>query len=409
MTIKTLIVAPCPVSDRVAHAGGRVLNFYLNKFYNDPQFEVALLMITISNDRDYDYMIEEYPKCLNFSQEIKQLPRVFRYIYNKSVKKIAVQIYGKRSIIDPFTERYLNKGIKQILNSGWDPDIVILEWTQTIIFSSTIKQFFPNARLFGTEQDVFFQGLSRRNITSGIFQRWNNRIIALEKEVELSAISYLNFVTVYNNKDKELLLDEGVEDIKIQVIAPYFSKYERNYSKKIQNKILFFGAMNRWENQEAVEWFIKKVFIPVYNLDCELEFCIVGGNVPKDFIGRVEVSGVTFTGFVDDPTRLFSESFCMVAPLHYGAGIKIKVLEGMAAGLPVLTGDIGIEGIEAVPIRHYIHCEKESDYIQAIMNLKELPENGIQVGSEAKRHVQMKFDYNEGYEIYKSNMLSLME
>jgi glycosyltransferase involved in cell wall biosynthesis len=55
--------------------------------------------------------------------------------------------------------------------------------------------------------------------------------------------------------------------------------------------------------------------------------------------------------------------------LVLGAGIKVKVLEGMSAGLPVITNEIGIEGIDAVDGKDYIYAEKPEEYAAAIEKL----------------------------------------
>ena len=70
---------------------------------------------------------------------------------------------------------------------------------------------------------------------------------------------------------------------------------------------------------------------------------------------------ITVTGFVKEISKYFEQSLCLVAPLVLGAGIKIKVLEAMSAGLPVLTNQIGIEGIPAQNGIHYYYCERPQE------------------------------------------------
>ena len=114
--------------------------------------------------------------------------------------------------------------------------------------------------------------------------------------------------------------------------------------------------MNRPENYLSVEWFVKNVFI---ELPSKYRFIIMGGK-PVDSIRKLESNRIIVTGFLEEceVKRYFENSFCMVAPLLYGSGIKTKILSSLNAGLPVLTNSIGIEGINAHDKKEYLHCEK---------------------------------------------------
>ncbi len=59
----------------------------------------------------------------------------------------------------------------------------------------------------------------------------------------------------------------------------------------------------------------------------------------------------------------------MALPLLRGAGIKIKVLEGLSAGIPVLTNEVGIEGIGAAPGTEYLHCTTPEEYAKIVKDL----------------------------------------
>lgn len=75
------------------------------------------------------------------------------------------------------------------------------------------------------------------------------------------------------------------------------------------------------------------------------------------------------TGFVNDTLPYFESSMCLVAPLVLGAGIKVKILEAMSSGIPVLTNDIGIEGIPAENGSTYFHCNDAETYNKIIRQL----------------------------------------
>ena len=111
--------------------------------------------------------------------------------------------------------------------------------------------------------------------------------------------------------------------------------------------LFFIGALDWLPNQEGLTWFLDKVFERLVAAMPELEFHIAGRNAPKQFVKRLHHRRIIYHGEVDD-ARKFIQSFrVMVAPLLSGSGIRIKILEGMALGRPVVTTSVGIKGIDA--------------------------------------------------------------
>ena len=135
----------------------------------------------------------------------------------------------------------------------------------------------------------------------------------------------------------------GMNEEKIQWLVPYYSNMSGCARKSNNRDILFFGAMSRPENYLSAIWFIENV-MPLLN-DLDVRFVIVGSKPPEE-LKRFKSDRIVITGFVNDTLPYFESSMCLVAPLVLGAGIKVKILEAMSSGIPVLTNDIGIEGIE---------------------------------------------------------------
>ena len=117
--------------------------------------------------------------------------------------------------------------------------------------------------------------------------------------------------------------------------------------------------------------------------DLGCRFVVVGSN-PPEVLQKKAGDQVEVTGFVDSVAPYFENCLCMASPLLGGAGIKVKILEALSAGVPVLTNQIGIEGIPAKDGREYYHCELAEDYEHRIRQLLADPE-AEQTMSEAAR------------------------
>jgi len=123
------------------------------------------------------------------------------------------------------------------------------------------------------------------------------------------------------------------------------------------------GAMGRIENGLTAIWYIEKV-MPELS-DTNVRF-IIAGSHPSEKLRSYANERVVVTGFVDSIDEYFEKSLYFVAPLVLGAGIKVKVLEALSSGIPVLTNEIGIEGIPAQNKKHYLFCKQPEDYAEAI-------------------------------------------
>lgn len=106
--------------------------------------------------------------------------------------------------------------------------------------------------------------------------------------------------------------------------------------------------MNRPENEQAVIYFTQKCFTKLLEIDSEYKLYVVGSNPSAKIINlqNNNNNNIIVTGFVEDPTPYFEKAAIGIVPLLQGAGIKLKTLEMLAAGLPVISTNIGAEGLE---------------------------------------------------------------
>jgi glycosyltransferase involved in cell wall biosynthesis len=204
-----------------------------------------------------------------------------------------------------------------------------------------IFKIFPKAKYCAVEQDVTFLRLEREYKTESSFLRYHIMKFRYRyiKKKEISVLSKFDVVFTFNQKDKNLL--ENLNNV--EVVSPYFQKILFSENNDRKNIILFYGNMSRTENYLASIWFIENVFPYLFGMD--LKFVILGAN-PNQILYKYQTHNILITGYQKDISVWFQKALCLVAPLELGAGIKIKVLEALSAGVPVLCSDIASEGID---------------------------------------------------------------
>jgi len=135
--------------------------------------------------------------------------------------------------------------------------------------------------------------------------------------------------------------------------------------------IFFIGALDWLPNQEGLLWFLDKVFGLVLEKVPGLSFHVAGRNAPKQFEKRLMHPGITYHGEVKDARKFMQTYRVMVVPLLTGSGIRIKILEGMALGRPVVTTRTGIDGIPSENIQSVLVSDDPYDFANQLVNLLE--------------------------------------
>ena len=111
--------------------------------------------------------------------------------------------------------------------------------------------------------------------------------------------------------------------------------------------ILFVGGYAHPPNLDAVEWLMKEIVPRLADRGCHAPVYVAGSRMPTKLARLVHRNGGEVLGFVPRLDPVYDRMRCMVAPLRFGAGMKGKIGEALAAGLPTVTTTIGAEGFPA--------------------------------------------------------------
>jgi sugar transferase (PEP-CTERM/EpsH1 system associated) len=161
-----------------------------------------------------------------------------------------------------------------------------------------------------------------------------------------------------------------------------------------RNRIIFCGAMDVFMNIDAVNWFARRMFPRVREAVPDAEFWIVGRNPNSKVKALASLPGVRVIGQVEDVRPYYAEAKVAVAPFRYGGGTKIKVLEAMALGVPVVATPIGCQGIEVVPGKHLFNEESEEAFTERVVNLLRDDSLRLQMAIEARKLVEEHYSWH---------------
>ena len=396
-----LYIALFAPTDNANGAGQKTLNYYIKNMAAQADCNIDLIAFCPWKDKDlmdagkagiHTHFAWRYSAKEEFWGNCRSIVSKF-YPFHKYANIMTI---NARDIL-------LSRA-KELKNKGYEPDVVILEWTQVVLLIEDVKAIFPNAKYIASEHDVSFLGFERQyKSLSGFKKYWMKLRYHNLKKRELEALHKCDLVIPHNSKDKNLLVKNGIPTDKCHVIVPYYMQLNVERLEKPQPEIVFFGAMYRPENYLSAIWFIENV-LP--KLPSNIKFIVLGGK-PHSQLLEYACDNVIITGFVDDITPYLNRCLCMVAPLVLGAGIKVKVLEAFAAGVPLITNMIGIEGIPGQSGVNYIHCESADDYVKSINEIIKGTVDTYKISTAAKQTVEKYFNLQESFVKYKKKIMEI--
>lgn len=369
--MKLLYIAWATPYDSVCHGGGQTFNYYIKGIAKDRDVEVTLVSVCMEDELS-SVDTQEYGITNRLVVKHKSIQDSLRNIVSINSKVNPCHKYC--NLFSTKTAMMVLKEVRKLEAEGYQPDTVVLEWTESLLLIREVKQIFPDAKYVASEHDVTFLRIQREaNTNPDVYKKLQADNIFKR---ECAALRLCDKIIVHNDKDRRLLESVGIAKDKLFTIVPFFHKSQLEY-KRENSDILFFGNMTRPENIEAADWFKEKIMPDIAELGCR--FIVLG-------------KGAQYIERIDEP---FSKSMCFVCPLIHGAGIKIKVLEAMYSGIPVLTNDIGIEGIPAETGIDYYHCDAPDDYIRNIKSIFS-GEHSI----SGKSAIEQNFNMEESLEKY---------
>ena len=234
-------------------------------------------------------------------------------------------------------------------------DYIYFDFNTVHIYSLFIKHKAKILML----HDVVIQKYKRRK---GLFNCVQSFWIYYSEKVILN-YSHGSFF-VFSKKDQNILLKVFKKNSKI-VDFYIGEKVLQTKPDKIISQFCFMGTWNRIENYESLLFFIHTV-LPY--IKAEDKFIIIGGGMPQSFSKETNDPRLDYIGFVDNPYGLISHSKALIAPLFHGAGVKVKTLEALMCGIPVIGTRVAFEGIDPGMLKYSKCCVTSRDFVMAINN-----------------------------------------
>ena len=156
--------------------------------------------------------------------------------------------------------------------------------------------------------------------------------------------------------------------------------------------LIITGGMDRDMNVSGVLWFYKEVYPLIKARLPQVKLYIVGSNPKKEILQLARDKSVVVTGYVKDLRPYLSRAWVVVAPLQEGFGVKVRVLQAMAAGKPVVSTSMVTRGIDVSPGENIIIADEPLEFADSVIEL--LNDKRMREGIGTKARLLMETNHS---------------
>lgn len=158
--------------------------------------------------------------------------------------------------------------------------------------------------------------------------------------------------------------------------------------------LVYNGALTYGANLDAVRLFASAIYPILARGHPQARLRVTGRTSGVDLSGIADCPGIELTGYVDDIREVLSRSAACVVPLIDGGGSRLKILEAMAAGVPVVSTSVGAEGIEAEDGRHLLIADTPAGLAAAIDRILTDRSTAANLGREGRALVEQRYAWS---------------
>mgnify|MGYP000258116899 CR=1 FL=1 len=228
-----------------------------------------------------------------------------------------------------------------------------------------VKTYAPQARLWFDTVDLHYLREERMAQLEG--SEVLSEMAATTKRQEFQVMQNSDVTLVVSPVEKNLLAQE-LPNAQVEILSNIHEPVEHTQAIDQRQHLLFVGGFQHLPNVDAVQWFVQEVWPIVHAAAPEMRVRIVGSQMPAK-LQNLDVSGVEMLGFVQDLDDLLSQSRISIAPLRYGAGVKGKINQAMAHGLPVVATSMAVEGMNLLHEKHVLVADTPQDFARELLRL----------------------------------------
>jgi glycosyltransferase involved in cell wall biosynthesis len=379
----------CPKPPRPSIDGGCLAMDAITKGLLDAGCDVRVLVTSTHKhpaklkEIDNDYLKKVGFKSFSIDTRVKPLSALKHLITGVSYN------------ISRFESYELDAEIQKLISEN-DFDCIILESLFTGAYINTIRKF-SKAKIILRAHNVEHQiwsGLAN-NTSHGIKKWYLTKLSKQLKAYEIKCLNEVDAIIPITKVDGNIFKRLGaVVPIHVTSYGLEIKEGNGDSEKPEFNHVFHFGSMDWEPNVHGVRWLVNEVWPIVIKAIPKAQLVLAGRNMPPEFKSNL-TSGISVVGEVADASEFLNRPGIMTIPLHSGSGMRIKAVEGMAAGKPTVSTELGVRGIGVIDGKHVLISDEAEGFASSIIGLLQDSEKAREIAECGKQYVREHFSNNK--------------
>lgn len=199
-------------------------------------------------------------------------------------------------------------------------------------------------------------------------------------------------VTVSEN-DAKALRDMGVK-VEVTVVPNGIEPRSAPLRPGVGRNLVFVGNLRYPPNQDAARFLVSEVMLRLHRHDPRMSLTIAGFDPPEDMLDGLSLDGVEVIANAPELIALYEAACVVVVPLRAGGGTRIKILEAMALGRPVVTTPVGAEGLDLVHGETVLFAKEADEFAAEVARLVADPSLQAYLVANGRRMIDARYNWD---------------
>jgi len=309
-----------------------------------------------------------------------------------------------------FKNRRLKENFNELIEKN-QPDLI---WINFLFLAEILSRISLNKipvvlDQFEADELVWQRYIKEGNFIQKLFSYFNlKKIQRLQKKV----FERINALLCVSEKEANFMKPKVPSKTNILVVPngvdiDFFTP--ELFLEKLEPIILVAGSMCVLRNINSAIWFAKSIFPKIKKDIHDAEFWIVGFNPDKKVLTLGKTPGVRVIGTVDDMRLYYKKAKAYVAPFKFGEGTRLKILEAMASGIPIVSTKEGCQGIDIIDGKHVIIADNENDFANKVVELLNNNQLAKKLSKNAREFIEQKYSWSKIIDDLDKKILQIIQ